>query len=102
VFSKPEIARITEAIGYASDLQVQTSFQVRALINDKKIKACEDYEEKEGRINCDLLKRLIIVGGPLIQPGPSMQDQLVKQVPPPLCFPSKCLACQHSTYSIAI
>jgi hypothetical protein len=50
------------------------------LINDNKIKVCKDFEEEEGRINTDLLSRFIIVGGPLIQPGPSMQDQLVRQV----------------------
>jgi hypothetical protein len=78
--TKPELAYLTEAIGHASDIQAQTSFQVKALLNDKRIKACGDFEEKEGRINCDLLSRLIFVRGPLIQPGPSMQDQLVKQV----------------------
>jgi hypothetical protein len=78
--SKPEIAYLTEAIGHASDIQVQNSFQIKVLQNESKIKTCRDFEEEEGRINTDLLSRLIIVGGPLIQPGPSMQDQLVKQV----------------------
>jgi hypothetical protein len=80
VGSTPEIAYLAEAICHTSDLQVQTSYQVKALISDSKIKTCRDHEEDEGRINTDLLSRFIIVGGPLIQPGPNMQDQLVRQV----------------------
>jgi len=76
----PELNYIAESLGHASDLQVQTSYQVKLLQNENKIKACKDAEEEEGRINTDLLSRLIIVGGPLIQPGPGMQDQLMKQV----------------------
>jgi hypothetical protein len=48
----------------------------------KKAKTCHDNEEEEGRINSDLLHRLIITGGPLIQAGDNMQDLLVKQVLP--------------------
>jgi hypothetical protein len=53
---------------------------VKLLMSESKIKTCRDHEEDEGRINTDMLNRLIIVGGPLIQPGPGMQDQLIKQV----------------------
>ncbi len=76
----PEIAYLTEAVSHVSDIQAQNSFLLRSLINESKIKVCKDFEEEEGRINNDLLSRLIIVGGPLIQPGPGMQDQLVRQV----------------------
>jgi len=78
--STPEIAYLTEAIGHVSDVQAHNSFMLKSLLNDSKIKTCRDHEEDEGRINTDLLSRLIIVGGPLIQPRPSMQDQLVCQV----------------------
>jgi hypothetical protein len=78
--TKPELAYITEAIGHNSDLQVQTAYMVRLLMNESKIKTCRDHEEDEGHINTDMLNRLIIVGGPLIQPGPGIQDQLIKQV----------------------
>jgi hypothetical protein len=78
----PEIAYLTEAVSHVSDIQAQNSFLLKSLINDSKIKVCKDFEEEEGRINTDLLSRFIIVGGPLIQPGPIMQDQLVCQV----CF----------------
>jgi hypothetical protein len=50
------------------------------LQDENKIRVCKDFEEEEGRMNTDMLNRLIIVGGPLIQAGPGMQDQLVKQV----------------------
>jgi hypothetical protein len=76
----PEIAYLTEAVSHVSDIQAQNSFLLKALINENKIKVSKDHEEDEGRINTDLLSRLIIVGAPLIQPGPSMQDQLVRQV----------------------
>ncbi len=79
--SSPELSYIVEAIGNASAIQAQTSFQLKLLQNESKIKVCKDFEEEEGRINTDMLSRLIIVGGPLIQAGPGMQDQLVKQVP---------------------
>ena len=78
--STPEIAYLTEAVSHVSDVQAQNSFLLRSLINESKIKVCKDFEEEEGRINTDLLSRLIIVGGPLIQPRPGMQDQLVRQV----------------------
>ncbi len=73
---------LTEAVSHVSDIQAQNSFLLKSLINENKIKVCKDHEEDEGQINTDLLSRLIIIGGPLIQPGPSMQDQLVRQV----CF----------------
>ena len=79
--SSPELSYIVEAIGNASAIQAQTSFQLKLLQNESKIKVCKDFEEEEGQINTDMLSRLIIVGGPLIQAGPGMQDQLVKQVP---------------------
>jgi hypothetical protein len=78
--STPEIAYLTEAIGHVSDVQAQNSFLLKTLLNDSKVKTYRDHEEDEGRINTDLLHRFIIVGGPLIQPRPSMQDQLVRQV----------------------
>jgi hypothetical protein len=59
----PEIAYLTEAVSHVSDVQAQNSFLLRSLINENKIKVCKDFEEEEGRINNDLLSRLIIVGG---------------------------------------
>jgi len=71
---------VTESIGHVSDVTAQNTFRISALECSNKLKTCEGFEEKEGRINTDLLIRLIIVGGPLIQPGQNMQDQLMKQV----------------------
>ena len=91
----PEIAYLTEAVSHVSDIQAQNSFLLKALINENKIKVSKDHEEDEGRINTDLLHRLIIVGAPLIQPGPGMQDQLVRQV----CFSAFYLLCPPATPS---
>jgi hypothetical protein len=71
---------VTDAVGYVSDVTAQNTFRISALECSNRLKVCEGFEEKEGWINTDLLNRLIIVGGPLIQPGQSMQDQLMKQV----------------------
>ena len=71
---------MTEAVGHVSDVTAQNTFRISALECSNRLKVCEGFEEKEGRINTDLLNRLIIVGGPLIQPSQSMQDQLMKQV----------------------
>ncbi len=87
-----QFAHVTEAIGHVSDVTAQNTFRIGALESSKRVKDCEAFEEKEGRINTDLLNRLIIVGGPLIQPGQNMQDQLMKQVYIlcyPLLFPSQ-------------
>ncbi len=92
----PEIAYLTEAVSHVSDIQAQNSFLLKALINENKIKVSKDHEEEEGRINTDLLHRLIIVGAPLIQPRPGMQDQLVRQV----CFSAFYLLCPPATPSL--
>jgi hypothetical protein len=78
--STPELNYVAEAIGHVSAIQAQTSFQLKLLQDENKVRVCKDFEEEEGRMNTDMLNRLIIVGGPLIQAGPGMQDQLVKQV----------------------
>jgi hypothetical protein len=75
-----QFAHVTEAVGHVSDVTAQNTFRISALECSNRIKVCEGFEEKEGRINTDLLSRLVIVGGPLIQPGENMQDQLKKQV----------------------
>jgi hypothetical protein len=75
-----QFAHVTEAVGHVSDVTAQNTFRIGALECSNRLKVCSDFEEKEGRINTDLLNRLIIVGGPLIQPGQNMQDQLMKQV----------------------
>jgi hypothetical protein len=80
--SPPEeqFAYLTEAIGVVSGQQSQSQFRLSLLENSNKVKTCENYEEKEGRINTDLLNRVIIVGGPLIPPSDDLQGLLVRQV----------------------
>jgi hypothetical protein len=75
-----QFAHLTEAIGNVSGQQVQDSFRIGLLENSNKVKTCRDHEEDEGRINTDLLNRLIIVGGPLLPPGDNLQEQLLRQV----------------------
>ena len=75
-----QFAYLAEAVNYVSDVQAQTHHQVRALINKDRIKDCRDHEEDEGRINCDMLHRFIIVGGSFVAAGLNMQDQLVRNV----------------------
>ncbi len=80
--SPPEeqVAYLTEAIGVVSGQQSQSQFRLSLLENSNKVKTCRDYEEDEGRINVDLLNRVIIVGGPLIPPSDDLQDLLIRQV----------------------
>lgn len=75
-----QFAHLTEAIGVVSGQQCQYNFRLALLENSNKVKTCRDHEEDEGRINTDLLHRLIIVGGPLIPPGDNLQDLLIRQV----------------------
>ncbi len=55
-------------------------YQVKVLQKQGRIKTCRDFEEEEGRVNCNLTNRLVILGGPLVQAGPGLQQQLVSQV----------------------
>jgi len=75
-----QFAHLAEAVGHVSDLQMQTAFCVKLLQNDAKVKNCRDHEEDEGRINCDMANRLVVLGGQLVQFSQTMQDQLVKNV----------------------
>jgi hypothetical protein len=75
-----QFAHLAESVGHVSDLQVQTAFNVKVLQNNEKLKNCKDHEEVEGRINCDMLHRFVIVGGQLVQASETMQAQLVQNV----------------------
>jgi hypothetical protein len=75
-----QVAYLTEAIGVVSGQQSQSQFRLSLLENSNKVKTCRDYEEAEGRINVNLLNRVIIVGGPLIPPSDDLQDLLIRQV----------------------
>jgi hypothetical protein len=50
------------------------------LQNNEKVKNCKDFEEEEGRINCDMQHRFVVAGGPFVQAGAGMQEELVKNV----------------------
>jgi hypothetical protein len=75
-----QFAYLTKAIGVVSGQQSQSQFRLSLLENANKVKVCRDHEETEGRINTDLLNRVIIVGGPLVPPSDDLQDLLIRQV----------------------
>jgi hypothetical protein len=78
--SPEQFAYLAEAIGHVSDVQTQDTFRISGLEDREKIKVCKDHEEDDGRVNCDMLKRFVIVGGPFFPPGAGNQDNLVRQV----------------------
>jgi hypothetical protein len=75
-----QFAYLAESIGHVSDVQAQNTFMIATLVDKEKIKACKDSEEEDGRVNCDMLHRFVIVGGPFIPVGPNSQEGLIKQV----------------------
>jgi hypothetical protein len=75
-----QFAHLSTAVSYISDQQVQTTYRVSILESKERAKACENLEEKEGRINSDLLNHFVLIGAPFVPAGPDMQAQLVSQV----------------------
>jgi len=71
---------LAESVGIVSDLQTQLDFRLRLLENKEKVKTCRDYEESEGRLNTDMLHRIIVIGGPQFPAGKGLQKKLVAQV----------------------
>jgi hypothetical protein len=69
-----------KAVNVVSENQAQLGHVVRALQDKDRMRDCEDMEEKEGRMNCDLLNRFVVIGGPYFEPGPNLQSQLQEQV----------------------
>jgi hypothetical protein len=71
---------VVKAVNVVSENQAQLAHVVRALQDKDKMRDCEISEEKEGRMNCDLLDRFIVIGGPYFDPGPNQQTKLQEQV----------------------
>jgi hypothetical protein len=67
------------AVSVVSKNQVQLSHAVKAIQNKDRLRDCKDSEEKEGRLNCDMLNRFIICS-PYFDPGPELQSALQGQV----------------------
>ncbi len=63
-----------------SDNQVQLAHRVKAIEDEGRLKKCEDYEEKEGWMNTDMLRRFIVLGGPHFEADPNLQIRLTEQV----------------------
>jgi hypothetical protein len=72
---------MVSAINVVSENQAQLSHAVKAIQNKDRIRDCKTNEEEEGRMNCDMLNRFIVIGGPYFDPGPNLQGQLQEQVP---------------------
>jgi hypothetical protein len=68
------------SINHVSENQVQLGHAVKAIQNKDRLRDCKDWEENEGRLNCDMLNRFIVIGGPYFDPGPNLQQNLQDQV----------------------
>ncbi len=75
-----QFVHLVKTVNVVSENQAQLGHVVRALQDKDKMRDCEDCEEKEGRMNCDLLDRFVIIGGPFIDPGPNLQSQFTIQL----------------------
>ncbi len=76
-----QFVHLIKAVNVVSENQAQLGHVVRALQDKDRMRDCEDSEEKEGRMNCDLLNRFIVIGGPFLDPGLNLQSKLQEQVP---------------------
>ncbi len=71
---------VQTTINFVSANQAELHHAVKAIQNKDRLRDCKDYEEKEGRQNCDMLHRFIVIGGPYFDPGPDLQQNLQDQV----------------------
>lgn len=71
---------LVSAISVVSENQAQLGHAVKAIQSKDRLRDCKDAEEKEGRQNCDMLNRFIVIGGPYFEPSDHLQQQLQKQV----------------------
>jgi hypothetical protein len=63
-----------------SENQAQLGHEVKAIKAKDRLRDCKDHEEKEGRLNYDMLNHFIVIGGPYIDPGLNQQQALQSQV----------------------
>jgi hypothetical protein len=81
-----QFVHLVKTVNVVSENQAQLAHVVQALQDKDKMRDCEDSEEKEGRMNCDLLNRFVVIGGPFFEPGPNLQSKLQEQVLPACLF----------------
>jgi hypothetical protein len=74
------------AISVVSENQTQLTHAVKAIQNKDRLRDCKASEEEEGRMNCDMLNRFIVIGGPYFDPSPNLQGNLQEQVWPNFCL----------------
>jgi len=89
-----QFVHIIKAVSLVSENQAQLGHVVRALQDKDKMRDCEEQEEKEGRMNCDLLDRFIVIGGPFFEPGDDLQAKLQEQVAYCQYNPANLIVCQ--------
>jgi hypothetical protein len=68
------------SINIVSENQVQLGHAMKAIQNKDRLRDCKAHEEEEGRLNCDMLNRFIVIGGPYFDPSPNLQQNLQDQV----------------------
>jgi hypothetical protein len=71
---------IQTTMNFVSANQAELRHAVKAIQNKDRLRDCKDFEEKEGRQNCDMLNRFIVIGGPYFDPGLTLQQNLQDQV----------------------
>jgi hypothetical protein len=71
---------VQTTINFVSANQAELRHAVKAIQNKDRLRDCKDFEEKEGRQNCDMLNRFIVIGGPYFDPSPILQQSLQDQV----------------------
>jgi hypothetical protein len=71
---------LVSAVSVVSENQAQLSHAIKAIQNKDRLRDCKNSEEQEGRMNCDMLNRFIVIGGPYFDPGPELQGALQNQV----------------------
>jgi hypothetical protein len=71
---------LVSAVSVVSENQAQLGHAVKAIQNKDRLRDCKSHEEKEGRLNCDMLNHFIVIGGPYFDPGLNLQQNLQDQV----------------------
>jgi hypothetical protein len=80
-----QYSHMVAAISVVSENQSQLTHAVKAIQNKDRLRDCKTSEEEEGRMNCDMLNRFIVIGGPYFDPNPNLQGNLQEQVCPHIC-----------------
>jgi hypothetical protein len=78
--NQAQFVHLVSTVNVVSENQAQLGHEVKAIKAKDHLRDCKDHEEKEGRLNYDMLNRFIVIGGPYIDPGINQQQALQSQV----------------------